>query len=93
MEACLQTATTSVQRTTTVVGVPAVTGNVDGTQAEVDHLSALGIALVGNVDLLVTMPSERRRTALVVDHIVVRVAPRRVRAARRDAMMFSGKRK
>ena len=93
MGTCLQTATTSVQRATTVVGVPAVRGNVKGKRALAVRPRELGIALVGNVDRLATMPSVRRRRTLVEGHVVVRVVPRRVSVAARGATTRSAKRK
>lgn len=76
-----------------MVGVPGVRGNVEGKRALAVRPRELGIALVGNVELLATMPSVRLRRALVEGHVVVRVVPRRVSVAARGATMRSAKRK
>ena len=94
IEACLQTAMTSVHRATTVMGAPATRGNLEGKRAPAVHPRELGIALVGNVEPPATMPSVRRRRALVGDHVVVRVVPRCASVAvARDATMLSAKRR
>lgn len=93
IEACLQTAMTSVHRATTVMGVPAARGNLEGKRAPAVRPSALGIALVGNVDRLATTPSVRRRGALVEGHVVVRAVWRGVSPVARGATMLSAKRR
>lgn len=93
IEACLQTAMTSVHRATTMMGVPAARGNLEGKRAPAVRPSALSIALVGNVDRLATMPSARRRGVLVGDLVVVRAVRRGASPVARGATMLSAKRR